>query len=111
MSKSPNRGKKGSAGGKQSKQNQGNATAKKAKNGGKKKWYMPREWNTPKREPWNAPIHNILKAIDNHTQEYFKSGDLWHLEKAEALRVYLTELKTWIHKQEGRWKNYFSLDC
>jgi hypothetical protein len=37
MSKSPNKGKKGSAGGKQSKQNQGNATANKAKNGGKKK--------------------------------------------------------------------------
>ena len=40
MSKSANKGKKGSAGGKQSKQNQGNATAKKAKNGGKKKWSM-----------------------------------------------------------------------
>jgi len=38
MAKSPNRGKKGSPGGqKNSKQNQGNATAKKAKNGGKKK--------------------------------------------------------------------------
>jgi len=38
MSKSPNRGKKGSPGGqKNSKQNQGNATANKAKNGGKKK--------------------------------------------------------------------------
>ena len=102
MSKSPNKGKKGSAGGKQSKQNQGNATAKKAKNGGKKKWYMPREWNTPKRERWNAPIHNILKAIDNHTHEYFKSGDVWHLVKADMLREYLHELKTWIHKQEGR---------
>jgi len=34
MSKSANKGKKGSAG---SKQNQGNATANKAKNGGKKK--------------------------------------------------------------------------
>ena len=33
MSKSANKGKKGSSG----KQNQGNATAKKAKNGGKKK--------------------------------------------------------------------------
>ena len=103
MAKSPSKGKKGSAGGKQSKQNQGNATTKKAKNGGKKKWCMPREWNTPKREPWNAPIHNILKAIDNHTQEYFKSGDIWHLEKADMLRKYLNELKTWIHKQEGRW--------
>jgi hypothetical protein len=37
MSKSANKGKKDSAGGKQSKQNQGNATAKKSKNGGKKK--------------------------------------------------------------------------
>jgi hypothetical protein len=35
MAKSANKGKKGSANNKQ--QNQGNATAKKAKNGGKKK--------------------------------------------------------------------------
>jgi hypothetical protein len=63
---------------------------------------MPREWNTPHRESWNAPIHNILKAIDNHTQEYFKSGDEWHLQKSEELRQYLQELKTWIHQKEGR---------
>ena len=37
MAKSSNKGKKGSAGGKQPKQNQGNSVAKKAKNGGKKK--------------------------------------------------------------------------
>ena len=37
MSKSANKGKKGSTGGKRPKQNQGNATAKKAKNGGKKR--------------------------------------------------------------------------
>jgi len=37
MPKSANKDKKGSAGGKQPKQNQGNAAAKKAKNGGKKK--------------------------------------------------------------------------
>jgi hypothetical protein len=37
MAKSANKGKNGSAGGKNSRQNQGNATAKKAKNGGKKK--------------------------------------------------------------------------
>jgi hypothetical protein len=59
-----------------------------------------RTFNTPNREPWNAPIHNILKAIDNHTQEYFKGGDVWHLEKADELRKYLHELKTWIHKTE-----------
>jgi hypothetical protein len=63
---------------------------------------MPREFNTEQREPWNAPIHQILKAIDNHTLEYFKSGNIWHLQKADILRTYLHELKTWIHKQEGR---------
>ena len=63
---------------------------------------MPREWNTPHREDWNAPIHNILKAIDAHTQEYFKSGNEWHLQKAEELRKYVAELKEWIHKTEGR---------
>jgi len=61
---------------------------------------MPREWNTPTREPWNAPIHNILKAIDNHNHEYFNTNNIWHLKKAHELRQYLHELKTWIHIQE-----------
>jgi hypothetical protein len=63
---------------------------------------MPREWNTPIRDPWNAPIHQILKAIDNHTREYLKTKDSWHLERAQDLREYLNELKTWIHKNEGK---------
>lgn len=62
---------------------------------------MPREFNTPAREAWNAPIHNILKAIDNHNKEYFKTQDSWHLEKAKILRDYVSELKTWIHKNEN----------
>ena len=63
---------------------------------------MPREWNTPHRECWNAPIHNILKAIDNHTSMYFATGSVWHLEQAEILRKYVADLKTWIHTQEGK---------
>jgi hypothetical protein len=59
-----------------------------------------RTFNTPIREPWNAPIHQMLKAIDNHTREYLKTGDPWHKEKADTLRTYLHELKTWIHKEE-----------
>lgn len=59
-----------------------------------------RTFNTPVREPWNAPIHQMLKAIDNHTREYLKTGDHWHKEKADMLRTYLHELKTWIHKEE-----------
>jgi predicted NAD/FAD-binding protein len=66
---------------------------------------MPREWNTPHREKWNAPIHHILKAIDNHTQEYLKSGDTWHLQKAQELREYVSELKTWIHLKEENINN------
>lgn len=61
-----------------------------------------REFNTPHREAWNAPIHQILKAIDEHMRLYMQSRDPWHVEKAEMLRVYLHELKTFIHCQEGK---------
>jgi len=63
---------------------------------------MPREWDTPVRECWNASIHKILKAVDNHTRLYLETGDEWHEEKAEILRQYVKELKYWIHQQEGR---------
>jgi hypothetical protein len=63
---------------------------------------MPREWNTPKRECWNAPIHQILKAIDNHTRLWMETGDFWHEDQANILRQYLHNLKTWIHQQEER---------
>ncbi len=39
---------------------------------------------------------------ENRTWRHFKSGDEWHLQKADMLRNYLHELKTWIHKMEGR---------
>lgn len=61
---------------------------------------MPREWDNPTRSPWNAHIHQTLKAIDNHNQEYFKSGNIWHLQKAEMLRTYIYELKDWIIDKE-----------
>lgn len=61
-----------------------------------------RTWSTPVRDKWNAPIHQILKAIDNHVDLYILTGDPWHMDKAEDLRLYLHELKTFIHKNEGR---------
>ena len=64
-----------------------------------------RTFNTPIREPWNAPIHNTLKAIDNHTRIFLKTGDVWHQQKANMLREYLHELKTWIHKEESKSNN------
>jgi hypothetical protein len=62
---------------------------------------MSREFDTDSRKDWNAPIHNLLKAIDNHNKEYFKSGNVWHLEKAEQLRNYVAELKEWIKAKEN----------
>tara|TARA_R110000868_G_C10463431_1_gene727600 strand:+ start:360 stop:551 length:192 start_codon:yes stop_codon:yes gene_type:complete len=63
---------------------------------------MPREFDTNSRKDWNAPIHQILKAIDNHNMEYFRTSNSWHLEKANILRTYLNELKTWIKLQEKK---------
>lgn len=60
-----------------------------------------REFNTPHRAAWNAPIHQILKAIDEHTKLYLEERDTWHLEKAEYFRLYLHELKRYIHKKES----------
>jgi hypothetical protein len=59
-----------------------------------------RTWSTPHRDPWNAPIANILKSIDEHNREYFRTGDLWHLAKAKMLREYLVELKEWLTKKK-----------
>ena len=61
-----------------------------------------REFNTPHRQAWNSSIHHILKAIDQHTKLYLQSQDPWHIDKAEILRSYLHELKTFIHYQEGQ---------
>jgi hypothetical protein len=63
---------------------------------------MSRTFNTKHREAWNVSIHNILKAIDNHTRLHLETGDFWHEEQAQILRKYVAELKEWIHKQEGR---------
>jgi len=63
---------------------------------------MPREWNTPIREGWTAPIHQMLKAVDNHTRLYLETGNHWHWERAEDLRNYLHKLKTYIQSQEDQ---------
>ena len=61
---------------------------------------MSRTFDTPKRESWNKSIHQILKAIDNHTRLHLETGDYWHEEQAQILRKYVKDLKVWIHEQE-----------
>ena len=60
-----------------------------------------REFNTIHRQAWNAPIHQMLKAIDEHIRLYTIEKDPWHLDKAEYLRLYVHELKQYIYQKEG----------
>jgi len=64
---------------------------------------VPREWNTPKREPWNPVIKKCLDAVDLHTRLHLETGDQWHEEQSRMLRKYVKDLKVWIHKEEGGW--------
>jgi len=42
----------------------------------------------------------MLMAIDRHGELYRQTGHGWHAAKAQELREYVAELKTWIHQQE-----------
>lgn len=66
---------------------------------------MPREFNTDERKDWNAPIHQILKAIDNHNNLWLATGNSWHRDQAVILRKYVSDLKRWIHAKELESKN------
>ena len=61
-----------------------------------------RTFDTPIRSRWNAPIHNLLKAIDGHTELFLSHRNPWHLQKAQMLRQYVAELKDWIHAEEAK---------
>ena len=61
-----------------------------------------RTYNTVVREPWNPVIHTLLKAVDCHMALFMKRGDPFHARKAQLLREYVSELKTWIHEEEER---------
>lgn len=60
-----------------------------------------RTFNTSIREPWNQPIHHILRAIDNHTRLYLATKDEWHHRQAVNLRLYLWGLKDRIVSEEA----------
>jgi len=62
---------------------------------------LPREFNTPNRECWNTPIHQILKAIDNHTRLHLETGNFWHEEQAQILRTYVKELNSFYTQRRG----------
>jgi hypothetical protein len=47
---------------------------------------MPREWNTPIREPWNPVIKKCLDGVDEHVKAYIKTGDDWHLITSRSVK-------------------------
>ena len=55
-----------------------------------------RTYAPPNREPWQEPIRQISRAIDQHTAEHVRTGNLWHAEEAALLRGYLQRLKRWM---------------
>jgi len=61
---------------------------------------MPREWDSPVREPWNPLIRETLAAIDRHEDLYRRTGLSFHARAAHDLRYYMRELKDWILAQE-----------
>lgn len=63
---------------------------------------MPREWNTPVRASWNPLIKELLAGIDRHEALYRATGRGWHARSAAQLRVYVAELKGWIHAEEAK---------
>ena len=59
-----------------------------------------RTFNTPLREPWNPIVYQCLRAVDCHNEQYFLTGNAWHLEQSELLRHYVRSLKDWIREEE-----------
>lgn len=61
-----------------------------------------RTFNTPLREPWNPIVYQCLRAVDCHNEQYFLTGNVWHLEQSELLRHYVRSLKDWIREEEEK---------
>jgi hypothetical protein len=61
-----------------------------------------RTFNTPLRAPWNPIVYQCLRAVDCHNEQYFLTGDAWHLQQAESIRKYVRSLKDWICEEEKK---------
>lgn len=61
-----------------------------------------RTFNTPLRAPWNPIVYQCLRAVDCHNEQYFLTGDAWHLKQAETIREYVRNLKNWIREEEEK---------
>ena len=53
------------------------------------------------REPWNALIKEALQGVDRHNAAQLSGGDVRHAALAQALRIYVAELKDLICEIEA----------
>jgi len=58
-------------------------------------------WTTPHREPWHSMIKECQDAVDRHTKMYLETKDVFHLNQADLIRLYMCRLKEWIRKNES----------
>ena len=59
------------------------------------------EFNTPHRDLWYSMIKECQDAVDRHTQMYLETYDVFHLNQADLIRLYMCRLKEWITKNES----------
>jgi hypothetical protein len=59
------------------------------------------EFSTPHRDPWYFMIKECQDAVDRHTQMYLETYDVFHLNQADLIRLYMCRLKEWITKNES----------
>lgn len=63
------------------------------------------EFHTPHRDPWYSMIKECQDAVDRHTQMYLETYDVFHLNQADLIRLYMCRLKEWITKNESEMNN------
>jgi hypothetical protein len=85
MAKSANKGKKGSI----EAESRERDCEESLKTGVRKSKYMPREWNTSFREPWNPLIKKCLDGVDLHNKLYFETQDAFQSEPGRFIKTFM----------------------
>ena len=54
------------------------------------------------RDQWQQHIIAVIKTIDEHSQEYMRTNDLFHKQQHDYLVEYVHRIKTWIKNCEAK---------
>ena len=53
------------------------------------------------RDQWQQHIINVIKTIDEHSQQYIQSGEQFHKDQHDYLVEYVHRIKTYIKNCEA----------